>query len=176
MFRLSLLACLMLALGAVGLTGCEKSDAADKAAISKHRDKFLLAEEPAGAKGVIDTREEMPRQGEMVVVGKVGGRADIFTKGQARFFMADASVSLVTDGHQHKEGEECAYCRDKANATKQTMIAIVQFVDDDGNVVPASADELFDIKANDTIVVRGRAHLGEDDWLIIAAKGLYVRR
>jgi hypothetical protein len=176
--RTSIFALLAVSVSCCLLSGCTESDAAAKANVSEHRSKLLLADEPAGAKGVIDIREEMPREGEFVIVGKIGGRANPWTEGEASFVMADASVSLISDGHghQHKEGEECAFCRKKADQTGQDLVAIVQFIGDDGTVVPVGAQELFDINTNDTVVVRGRAQLGDDGWLVVAANGLYVRK
>jgi len=158
------------------LSGCKKSDASDKDGLSQHRSKLMLAEEPTGAKGVIDTREAMPREGELVIVGKVGGRANPWTPGQASFVLADASIALESDGKHKCDDAGCAFCSKSTKQAEQQLVALVQFHGDDGKIVPIGAQELFDIGASDTVVVRGRAKVSDDGWLIVVADGLYVRR
>src|SRR5262245_55353496 len=54
--------------------------------------KYVLAEEPAGAKGVIELRQESKDGEEIVLVGRVGGSKRPLTKGQASFLVADAAI------------------------------------------------------------------------------------
>ena len=177
MSRVPAILSLMVALFAITLmSGCAKSDASDKAEASRHRSKLLLAEEPTGAKGVIDTRERMPREGEFVIVGKIGGRANPWTEGQASFVLADASIALESDGKHQCDDAGCAFCSKSSKQTEQQLVALVQFNGDDGKVVPIGAQELFEIGASDTVVVRGRAKVSDDGWLIVVADGLYVRK
>ncbi len=58
--------------------------------------KFLLAAEPAGAKGVIDVRKEAKDGDEVVVVGQVGGDKQPFTEGRASFLIVDPSLQACT--------------------------------------------------------------------------------
>ncbi|MCG8584078.1 MAG: hypothetical protein MI757_05140, partial [Pirellulales bacterium] len=108
--------------------------------------------------------------------GRVGGRPNPFNKDQASFFMADPSLALASDGKHACTDKGCAYCSKSADLAQQKMLALVQFVDEQGSVVPVDAAGLFDIKENDMIVVRGDAKIGDDGWLVITANGLYVRR
>jgi hypothetical protein len=158
------------------LAGCQESDAKAKVDVAKHRSRLILVEEPDGGQGVEDTRDAMPREGEFVVVGRVGGRPEPWTKGQASFFVADASLILASDGKHDCDDPSCAYCSKSEALAQKKMLALVQFVDEDGQVVPVNAQELFDIKENDMVVVRGTAKIAKDKWLVITANGLYVRR
>lgn len=161
---------------AAAVAGCGKADAGSQIDTSTTRAKFVLADEPEGAMGVLDVRDAMPRSGEMVIVGRIGGPPNPWTDGQATFVMADASLALESDGKHDCDDPGCAFCKKSASKTEQKMLAIVQFVGEDGKVVPVDAQKLFDVSANDMVVVRGKAGIGEDGWLVVAANGLYVRR
>ena len=123
---------------------------------------------------------------EVVMVGHIGGLANPwantqpefpFSKTKAIFYLADpqAIVANAESGHAHAPGEECAFCA--ANAEDQAdMLAVVQFVDKNGNVLPVDVRQLFKVKENDMVVVRGKAHVTAGRILVINAEGLYVRQ
>jgi len=122
----------------------------------------------------------------VTVVGHIGGLANPWTgvhpdypfaKTQAVFFLADpqAVVENEESGHSHAPGEECAFCAAHA-ADKSDMLAMVQFVDEKGAVLPLDVRELFDVKEKDTVVVRGQARVTEGGILVVDAQGLYIRK
>src|SRR5436309_901524 len=53
---------------------------------------FLLASEPAGAKGVIDLRKETHEDRDLIVVGRIGGGKKPFIAGRASFTIVDPSL------------------------------------------------------------------------------------
>ena len=176
MFRhLLILIPLVFAASVLTFAGCQETDARAKADIDKHRSQLLLTEEPDGAQVVLDVRDEMPHERQFVVVGRVGGRPNPLIPGEAKFFLADPSLVLASDGKHDCTDPGCAYCSKSADVAQKRMVAVVQFVDSQGNAVPVGAKDLFDIKENDMVVVRGTAKK-VDDWLVISADGLYVRR
>ena len=62
------------------------------------------------------------------------------------------------------------------NAEDQAnMIAMVQFVDKNGKVLPMDVREMFQVKESDMVVVRGKAHVTAGGILVVNAEGLYVR-
>ena len=116
----------------------------------------------------------------IVIVGKVGGApgaertsADFpFEKGQASFVIHDPSFeSPHGEGHQHADGHDCHFCQTKAYDAQ----AIVQFLGDDGKPLPVDARELFDIKVDDIVVIKGHARM-KTGLLMIHGEGLYIRR
>ena len=123
---------------------------------------------------------------EVVLVGQIGGLTNPwqetqpdfpFARDQAAFFLADPQ-SVTEDaehGHHHAAGEECAFCAAHA-ADRSSMLAMVRFLDKDGNVLPVDVRKLFDVKENDTVVVRGTARVIEGGMMVVEATGLYVRR
>jgi hypothetical protein len=136
------------------------------------RARFLLAEEPADALGVLDVREAATT-GEVVVVGQVGGVPEPWSKGQAVFIIIDPAAG-EDDGHLCSD-PGCPFCANKKQAENEA-IAVVQFVDDRGKVLPLDARELFGLEVQQTVVVRGRANVDELGSLILSANGLYIRR
>ncbi len=122
---------------------------------------------------------------DVVMVGHIGGLANPwaevqpefpFAKTRAVFFLADpqAIVENAESGHSHAPGEECAFCAAHAE-DHADMLAMVQFVDEKGNVLPMDVRTLFDVKENDTVVVSGKAHVTAGGILVVDAQGLYLR-
>jgi hypothetical protein len=88
----------ILLLGGVLATGCStggpsEGPSADKGAGAK----YLLAEEPAGARGVKDVREESRDGDEVVVVGRIGGTKKPFSDDRASFTIVDSSLKSCLD-------------------------------------------------------------------------------
>ena len=78
-------------------------------------------------------------------------------------------------GHSHAPGEECAFCAAHA-ADNTSLLAMVRFMDEDGNVLRIDVRELFDLEAKETVVVVGTAQVVEGGMLVVDATGLYIRR
>ncbi len=123
---------------------------------------------------------------EVVLVGKIGGLANPwqetqpdfpFATNQAAFFLSDpqAVVENEESGHSHAPGEECAFCEAHA-ADNSELLAMVRFVDEKGGVLRMDVRELFEVSANDTVVVRGSARVVAGGMMVVDATGLYVRR
>ena len=122
----------------------------------------------------------------VAIVGHIGGLANPwadsrreypFATSEATFFLADPQAVIENEeaGHQHAPGEECAFCAAHA-ADNSTKIAIVSFVDDQGNPLKTDVRKLFDIQENDTVVVQGEARITEGGILVVNANGLYIRK
>jgi hypothetical protein len=77
--------------------------------------------------------------------------------------------------HKHAPGEECAFCAAHA-ADHITSLALVHFKGEDGKPLAVDARELFGLKDQDTVVVRGKAKMTPTGMLEVDATGLYVRR
>jgi len=123
---------------------------------------------------------------EVNMVGHIGGLANPwaeaqpefpFAKTQAVLFLADPQgvIENEASGHAHAPGEECAFCAAHA-ADQADMLAMVQFVDENGDVLPMDVRQLFDVKEQDMVVVRGRARVTAGGILVVDAQGLYIRR
>jgi hypothetical protein len=139
------------------------------------RAKYVLASEPAGAKGVISLRKEVKDGDEVVVLGRVGGSASPLVKGRAAFTVVDASLTPCNE----KAGDECQtpwdYCCDPPEEIAKAS-AMIKFVDEQGKTLPHDASDLLGIKPLQTVVVRGKAKRDESGNLTVLASGLFVRR
>lgn len=123
---------------------------------------------------------------DVVLVGTVGGVANPsaqsypefpFADRQAIFFLADPAAvgEFEEHAHKHAPGEECAFCAAHA-ADHITSLALVHFKGEDGKPLAVDVRELFGLKDQDTVVVRGKAKMTPTGMLEVDATGLYVRR
>ena len=123
---------------------------------------------------------------EVAMVGQIGGLANPWEETQpdfpfstrfAIFFLADpqAVAEHAEEGHVHAPGEECAFCAAHAEENSE-LFAMVRLVDDSGKPITTDVRNLFDVKANDTVVVQGSAQIVEGGMLVMKASGLYVRK
>lgn len=123
---------------------------------------------------------------EVAMVGQIGGLANPweetqpefpFAQSQAIFFLADpqAIAEHEAEGHVHAPGEECSFCAAHAEENSE-LLAMVRFVDEQGQVLPIDARQLLNLNGNDMVVVQGEAQVLEGGMMIINATGIFVRK
>lgn len=162
----------------VAITGCGGSSAADvdqqaMTQVSIDGSKYVLADEPDGAIGVIAARESAKNGDAIVVVGRIGGALNPWIEGRAAFVLLDASMVLVADGTESTEGE---ICMDECCATERAgSTTLVKVVDQDGRVLAADARQLLGLAADDMVVVRGKVNKDESGNFVLLADGVHVR-
>ncbi len=155
--------------------GCGKEEAAAPGSgASADGAKYLLTAEPAGAKGVLETRKEAKDGDEVVLVGRIGGSKKPWVEGRAGFWIVDASFKACNE----KADDDCTtpwdYCCDPPEELAKAK-ATVKVVDDNGQTVPVDARQLLGVKELNTVVVKGRAKRDDKGNLTILASGLFVR-
>ena len=159
---------IVLASSVISQLGCSSSPSANAAA----ENKYVLKEEPLDAIDVLDARSDAKNEEDVVVVGRIGGSTDPWTKGLAAFSMVDRSLTPCSE----MEGDTCPtpwdYCCE-ADLPKATLL--VKFVDDSGKVVRQDARELLKLKELQTVVIRGKALRDDAGNVSIAATGIHVR-
>lgn len=156
------------------LGGCAQPSSQQTAQLEVHRAKYLLAEEPEEARGILEFREQEPDASEVVLFGRVGGLTETWSPGAAAFVMCDPSSAVAADqGHVCKDG--CAFCK-KTKQDGLESTAIVQFTDASGKVLPIDARQLFALEEKQTVVVRGTANVDSLGNLVVSANGIYIRR
>lgn len=172
---------LTLAMGAVTLVvfvGCSREmattepQAPTSIPVNVDGTKYILDEEPAAAADVIRVRDEAQDNDDILIVGRIGGNVDPWVKGRAAFSIVDNSLRACTD----IPGDTCPtpwdYC---CEGNLSTGMALVKFVDDQGNLLQADARELLHVKELSTVVVQGTAKRDEAGNLTVLASGIYVR-
>ena len=134
--------------------------------------RFLLAEEPAGAVGIIDYHETEPKATDVTLVGRIGFKNLKWSTQSAMFLLNDPAEGM--DGGHVCHDENCPFCKGKPGA-KQSQ-AIVMLMDDDGRVPPIDARKLLPLEEGQTAVISGQAEIDDAGQLVVHARGIYVRR
>ncbi|QDT35396.1 hypothetical protein [Thalassoglobus polymorphus] len=167
LFLFPLLAILVVA------SGCGEQVPAEVLAI---RSRLLLDEEPTGAITIEQAREQVAESpGEMVLIVRVGNR-NITTwssKDEATFFVSEGFPDSDYNIGPDHDPSTCPFCKWKWK--EEDSLAIIKVVDASGNVVPYSAEQIFDFKPEDFVVVTGSGELDEVGTLNVQLDGLYKR-
>jgi hypothetical protein len=150
------------------LAGCGQTS--NDAQFASHRAKFLLAAEPSGALAISAARKEKTKGHPVTLVGRIGGTEDPWTEGRAAFVITDAVAAPAGHGDDCKD---CPFCSKKRDAS---TLAVVQFVDEQGQILPIDARQLFGIAADQTVVVEGQVEHNDLGMMVVSAKGMFVRR
>ena len=142
-------------------------------AVAINGDKYLLAEEPDDAVGVIEARETASNGDPLVVIGRIGGSDKPWVEGRAAFMLLDASMSVVAEGSEQADGEVCmGDCCANERAECTTLVKVV----DNGTLVAADSRQLLGVKENDFVVIRGKASKDESGNFTVLAEGVFIRR
>ncbi len=151
--------------------GCGVSTVVQEQQVATTPSSFLLEQEPAGAVSVIEARDYLENQDRIVLVGRISaGDIDPWEVGRAAFFVSDHNAIE----HDHGDGHEnCPFCKGAKSVTDS--LAIIQFVDDDGSVVPTDARELLGVKQDQLIVVSGRGEVDDLGNVVITADGIHLK-
>jgi hypothetical protein len=157
------------------IVGCHPApgDAQKTLETTREGAPYLLATEPADAKGVIQLREQSKDGDAIVVVGRVGGSKEPYVKGRAAFTIVDPSYQSCDE-----RGESCETPWDYCHATKDEMTratALVKVVDAQGKTLAHDVQDLLGIKPLQTVVVQGRAKRDDNGNLTVLADRIYIR-
>ncbi|TWU22735.1 hypothetical protein [Bythopirellula polymerisocia] len=170
---LLILLSLPLAIGC-GSAGESTATAPIATPVSIDGSKFLLAEEPEDAVGVIEARESSEDGKSLALVGRIGGSTNPWIEGRAAFMLLDASMSVVAEGEDCEDGEICT--GDCCATERLECTALVKLVDAEGKLVSVDSRELLGLKESDLIVVKGQAKKDESGNFVMLAKSIYIRR
>lgn len=170
----------LLLVAVVGL-GCSRPTK-DSGPISKNDEKnlgpteegkkYLLAAEPAGAKGVVDTRKDAKDGDAIVMVGRIAGSRKPFVEGRASFSVTDLKIEPCA------EEEGCPTPWDCCCTSKEELLpamAQVKFEGTDGKTLGVGARELLGVRELAVVVVTGKANRDDKGNLTVVANGVHVR-
>jgi len=160
---------------ALALGGC--GGATPKPSISEATAEgkvYLLTSEPAGAKGVKDTRAAAKDADEVTLIGRIGGDEKPWVEGQAAFLIVDTSLKPCNE----RPGDDCPipwdYCCDAGELP--TSKAMIKIVDTTGKTVATDARKLLGVKELQTVVVHGKAKRDDAGNLTVLADKIFVRK
>lgn len=161
-----------LSAGVLFVSGCSESVSTETQAA---RQKFLVVEMPTGEVAVSSIREQL-KAGELsadtpfVVRARINaGEMLPWGTGTASFVITDATGH---DGDEEHNPHTCPFC----SRNIQESMAQVHFLDDVGTLLQNDSRELFDLKENQLVVIRGTGRIDEADVLVIDAQQMFVRR
>lgn len=159
--------------------GCGQGTPPREDMIASLRARYLLTSEPDGVVSIPEARQQLAgRPGSVAIVGRIGGSDQPWDAGRAAFMVADPAAAAAASVHAHDgqhDPDSCPFCRQRAAAEHQ-HVAIVHFQDASGQILPFDARELFDLDAEQMVVVTGPGLVDALGNLVIAAEGMYVRR
>jgi hypothetical protein len=172
-------ACLV---GCALYSGCGGNSTASQPELAAAGQQFLLADEPAGAIGILEFREETAASSDeetiapqdVVLLGKIGGGGQAtWSPTSAEFMLIDPTFELEAGDHVCTDGN-CPFCKGKDEKDKAQ--AIVSLVDADGRVPATQARKLLPLEEGQIVVVRGQAEVNSLGVLVVRASGLAIRR
>ena len=143
--------------------------------VLESRVRFLTTQPSGIEQPVADVRKaiqsgELKSETPLTIRVRINaGEVPPFIDGVARFFVTDATGH---DGDESHDPHECPFCRRDV----KTMMALVEFRDADGQVIPIDTRTLFDIKEFELLVLEGTGHLDSDEILVVSASRMFVKR
>ncbi len=155
------------------MSGCGESVSPEVLAI---RSQVLLDDEPTGAITIEQARKQVAENSENVVlIVKIGNRniPAWSSKDKASFFVSEGfPESDYNIGPDH-DPSTCPFCKWKWK--EEDSRAILEVLDESGGVVPYPAEQLFNVKPDDFVVVTGHGRLDDLGTLYVQITGLYKR-
>lgn len=147
------------------LSGCQTDDGSSR--FEEIRNKILADQHTGDVLSLAQANASDADGAQVQVVGR------IFAADMSPFDAKTAAFNLIElpkPGHDHENPGDCPFCkREMENAAT----AIVQIVDDKGEVLGTSAETMLDLKRNQDIVVQGEtSKIGE--FLVLTASSIHV--
>ena len=172
----------LLTLMCVGLltVGCDRDSATSTTNPSEARptsvaSKHLLSDEPSDAIALTEAAESLGSESKSItLIGKIdAGEFSAFQEAEATFMLSE----LPQDGHgvdDPDHEDNCPFCKRRAaNAPK----AIVQIVDDEGNVIPTDARQLLGVQKGDRVIASGNATFDDSvNAITVQCEKIYLLR
>lgn len=156
----------------VGMPGCG-GDGLDAPARTL-RDRILLKSAPEKAVSLDAAREAAKSKPELVVTGRIAaGATEPWVPGKAAFVISE--LPPEEESHSHgadHDPDSCPFCKHRAS---KAPLALVQFLDDQGQVVDIDARKLFGVKKNQVVVIRGEVEVDERGAMTVKAESMYVK-
>lgn len=162
--QLKLFGVAVLGIGLPASVGCRGEHDSTYADLKR---KVLLAELPSDVSSLSEAYATYEEAKRVRVVGRIySSLGSPFDPDSAVFNF----IELPKPGHSHDDPGDCPFCkRDMDNAAQ----AIVQVVQDSGEILKPSADVLFGLSKNQDLVVEGTT-TKVGDVMVISAIALHV--
>jgi hypothetical protein len=147
--------------------------------------RYLLQEEPDDPVGVAAAFAQLASEGdssELTLVGRIPRQVSPgvapWGENNATFVVVEATASEDADharpGH---DADNCPFCKRRVAEGKGPVnsLAMIQVVDDQGEVLSGDVRSLLGLKENQIVVARGLAVRDPLGNIILSARGVFVR-
>lgn len=163
------------------LMGCAEGATTSSSTVTAAREVYLLGTPPENPRGVLDVRAELAAATEpleLTVTGRISGlNQPTWDPDRAVFMLADLSLEKEELGHAGDpthDADGCPFCRAKKQK-ELTGLAMVQVLDEQGQIPPVDARSLLGLSEGDVICVRGEGALDSLGVLTIRTRAIYVQ-
>ncbi len=136
------------------------------------RQSIQAEQSPGKSESVKIAREAAEKGDEFIITGKVGVK-DLnqwWVDGQAAFWITEASQDEANHGGPNHDPASCPFCSRKYKET----VAVIQPVDENGNLVSVDAKTLFNLQAGDLVTVKGKGEIDESGILNVKTSRIYI--
>ena len=155
---------LLVSLAASCLTGCQEPEKTLN--LDQLRDQVLTDKLPSAVVPIEKVYEESKEGAEITIAGRIFA-ADMYPFD--RKYAAFSLIELPKPGHNHEDPGDCPFCkREMENAA----LATIQLVDESGELIEKSAEELLGLSENQDVVVDGQV-VAIGEFLVVNANSIH---
>lgn len=155
------------------VAACSSDTASDALPHPDLPERFWSASEPTGARPVAEVHAGAKDGERVVLVGAVGGAAQVFVDGAAVFTLVDPALhSCVGDGMGCKTPWD--YCCEDPDSLRRSTATVE--LREGGRPLPVSPRGFHGLDHLSLVVVEGLAERDSGGNLVVAAERLHVRR
>lgn len=146
------------------ISGCND---AEQDVLNGLRSRLIVAEQPTKIRSLADVHASGGPDEVVTVAGR------IFALEMSPFDQETAAFNIIElpkPGHGHEDPGDCPFCR---RELENAPAAVVQILDESGEVIAKPADQLLQLEKNQDVVVQGKAtKVGE--VLVISAESIHL--
>jgi hypothetical protein len=144
--------------------------------LARLRGKYFLPAAPSKVQPITEAKRAVEENADVVLKGRISaGKHDPWEVGKATFVITEAAIELTDhDKDPNHDSDNCPFCKRRKSAAEAT--AIVQFVDDNGVVLPVDAQQLLDARKDQIVFVHGAGQVNGLGTLVVNVQGIYVQR
>ena len=156
-------------------SGSTSADAGGSTAESVNAADFTIASQPADARSVLEARDSVGDNEEIVITGRIGGSTHPWVQGAAAFTIVDAVLPACSDEAECNCPTPWDYCCETSETIAKHS-AMVKFVDDEQRPRRFDAKTVFELKELQTVFVQGKAKRDDAGNLTVLAQKIHIKK
>jgi len=136
-------------------------------------DDLFVSEPIADARGVAEIKNDEAAKGDVVITGRVGGRAEPFVDGAALFILIDSKLKSCDQIH----GDQCKKPWDYCCEAPESLLAntaTIRVTGADGKPLQLDIKDEHGLSPLAMVTIAGTISTNKDQQLVIDAKRIYV--